>query len=205
MNKAIYIHGLGGSGNGSSARNIKKILETDYEFFAGTYDLLNPSEAFSQIQNDAVDASFVVASSLGAFYAASLVTDTPILLLNPCLDPENAIPKILYPEQRKNFDEEKCIKEWREIKKEWNKLDREDLGTRFAVFSDRDELFSFIDVYRKNFGIHFGADNFCMISGTHEIAKDETQLAHALLEYKEYRVKSGKLMSAQSDFCFGGW
>ncbi len=96
MNKAIYIHGLGGSGNGSSARNIKKLLETDYEFSAGTYDLLNPSEAFSQIQNDAVDASFVVASSLGAFYAASLVTDTPILLLNPCLDPENAIPMLTF-------------------------------------------------------------------------------------------------------------
>lgn len=98
MRKAIYIHGLGGRGNGSSAQNVKKLLETEYEFSAATYNLLNPEQAFGQIQKDASDTGLVVASSLGAFYAASVNICTPILLLNPCLEPEHVIKNILYPE-----------------------------------------------------------------------------------------------------------
>ena len=74
--KAIYIHGLGGSGNGSSAQNVKKMLEDEwsgkYEFSANTYDLLKPEESFEKISTDVKDADFVIASSLGAFYAVSV-------------------------------------------------------------------------------------------------------------------------------------
>jgi len=94
MKKAIYIHGLGGSGNGSSAKNVKKMLESvwpgEYEFFAGTYNLLEPKQAFEQIQKDVKSADLVIASSLGAFYAVSVFVGTKILLLNPCLEPEKA-------------------------------------------------------------------------------------------------------------------
>ena len=206
MNKAIYIHGLGGSGSGSSAKNIKKMLETvwpgEYEFSANTYNLLEPKQAFEQIQKDVKSADLVIASSLGGFYAVSVPVCTKILLLNPCLEPENAIIKILYPEQKKEFDEERAVGEWAEIKKNWNFLDREDCGMRFGVFSDKDELFSFVDTYKEKFGTCFGTDNFCKICGTHEIAKDEAQLSQALWAFKKYGDCAGKVMAGQSSYCF---
>ena len=83
--KAIYIHGLGGSGNGSSAQNVKKMLEDEwsgkYEFSANTYDLLKPEESFEKISTDVKDADFVIASSLGAFYAVSVFICTKMLLM----------------------------------------------------------------------------------------------------------------------------
>ena len=167
----VYIHGLGGSGNGSSARNVKATLGEDYDFYAGIYNLLEPKKAFEKIRHDIKYSDFVIASSLGAFYAASVNVGTRMLLLNPCLEPEKAIKNILYPEQKKDFDEEKCLAEWAEIKNGWSEIDREDKGKRFAVFSDKDELFSFYDVYKENFGTFYGMENFCMIDGTHEIAK----------------------------------
>ncbi|MCR5288909.1 MAG: hypothetical protein K6E51_02825 [Treponema sp.] len=207
MKKAIYIHGLGGSGNGSSAKNVKKMLESvwpgDYDFSASTYNLLEPEEAFDQIQKDVKDADLVVASSLGAFYAVSVHVCTKILLLNPCLDPEKAIPKILYPEQKQGFDEERAVREWGKIKQNWQLLDREDCGMRFGVFSDKDELFSFFDTYKENFGTCFGTENSCMIHGTHEIAKDKSQLAQAFSAFKKYGELAGKIMAGQSSYCFG--
>ena len=205
MNKAIYIHGLGGSGNGSSARNVKKLLEGEYEFSASTYNLLNPEQAFSQIQNDVRNADFIVASSLGAFYAASVNVCTPILLLNPCLEPENTIKNILYPEQRKDFDEEKCHREWIKIKEGWNLIDHESCGSRFAVFSDNDELFSFRDVFKKNFGTFYGTENSCMIHGTHEIAKDEKCLSESLSLFKKYVDVADRIAGNQSAGGFGGF
>lgn len=119
--KAIYIHGLGGSGNGSSAQNVKKMLEDEwsgkYEFSANTYDLLKPEELFEKISTDVKDADFVIASSLGAFYAVSVFICTKMLLLNPCLEPETAIPKILYPEQKNDFDEENRLPHGRKSRK----------------------------------------------------------------------------------------
>lgn len=207
--KAIYIHGLGGSGNGSSAQNVKKMLEDEwsgkYEFSANTYDLLKPEESFEKISTDVKDADFVIASSLGAFYAVSVFICTKMLLLNPCLEPETAIPKILYPEQKNDFDEEKSVAAWKKIKKKWKLLDREDCGLRFGVFSDKDELFSFKDVYEKNFGTSFGAENFCMIHGSHEIAKNENQLKAAFESFKKYGDESGDVMARQSSYCFGSW
>jgi hypothetical protein len=74
---------------------------------------------------------------------------------------------------------------------------------RFGVFSDKDELFSFFGTYKENFGICFGTDNSCQISGTHEIAKDEKQLAQALNAFKKYGEQAGKVIAWQSSFCFG--
>lgn len=187
MKKVIYIHGLGGSGNGSSAKNIRKILDSGYEFSANTYDLLKPSEAFERIEKDVKGSDIVIASSLGAFYAASVVCDKIMLLLNPCLKPEYIIKHILYPEQKNAFDEEKCRQEWLEIKKSWNELAREEMLCRFGVFSDNDELFSFYETFKVHFGTYCQAnDNSAFIEGTHEIAKNETALKKSLDLFFEY-------------------
>ena len=232
MKTAIYIHGLGGSGSGSSAKNVKKALSSlsdtnkafknlfggeEFSFSAGTYDLLKPEQAFPQIQADMKKADLVIASSLGAFYASCALWDdafsgaqcnsvaggdsgagdfagttgatknTRILLLNPCLEPENTIKNILYPEQKKDFDEEKCHSAWKTLKENWKKLPAEKRGLRFGVFSDRDELFSFRPLFIANFGTSApNQENSVMISGTHEIAKSEEQLSSALNAFLKY-------------------
>ena len=43
--KIMYVHGLGGSGNGSSAKNIKNYFGSSHTYILGTYDLLNPTVA----------------------------------------------------------------------------------------------------------------------------------------------------------------
>ena len=206
MAKVIYVHGLGGSGNGSSARNIKKMLGEEHEFSAGTYDLLNPAAAFNRIMEDAKSADIVIASSLGAFYAASLPLEKTMLLLNPCLEPENVIKGILYPEDAAKFDKEKCNREWLKIKGGWKDFGKELCAKRFAVFSDKDELFSFWQTFTDFFGCgssvenspgenspgenttgkNKSGENSAMIHGTHQIAKDDAQLAQALELFKEY-------------------
>lgn len=69
MEKAVYIHGLGGSGTGSSAKNIKTLLSGLYDVQANTYDLLDPLNAFKQIKKDCRGAKLIIASSLGGFYS----------------------------------------------------------------------------------------------------------------------------------------
>lgn len=59
MDKAPYIHGLGGSSGGTSTSNIKKALDGLYEAKANTYDLLNPKEAYSQIKQDALGCDLI--------------------------------------------------------------------------------------------------------------------------------------------------
>lgn len=48
---------------------------------ANTYNHLDPVNAFEQIKKDTEDADIIIASSLGAFYASCLFTDTVKLLV----------------------------------------------------------------------------------------------------------------------------
>lgn len=177
MNKAVYIHGLGGSGNGSSAANVRKALVSEYEFSASTYDLLKPKESLERIKKDVEGADLVIASSLGGFYASVLDGENKIILLNPCLMPDIVIESILYDEQKVLFDKDKCVSEWKEMRAEWKEKHS---NVKFAgIFADKDELFHFQEVFDKNFkSMHYG--DSAMISGTHEIAKDTKQLHDAL-------------------------
>ena len=203
MRKAIYIHGLGGSGNGSSATNVRNFLKGRYELSANTYDLLQPEEAFAQIKNDVEGFDLIIASSLGAFYASALDKKIPTILLNPCLEPKSAIPPLLYPEQKAMFNQEKCFKEWDKISLLREKLSEEsrvetvsgdeDFRTvKVGIFADNDEYFSFKEKFISLFGTEneeemsrnrdtFGGNKNCFgIHGTHEIAKHPEMLKDAL-------------------------
>lgn len=208
MKKIIYIHGLGGSGNGTSAKNVKKFLENtklpreiindDFCVEGNTYNLLNPMESFNQIKEDILqnpNVKMIVASSLGGFYASALETICPTILLNPCLCPKEAIPPLLYPEQRKDFDEKKCFEEWTEIQKLQDELSIESKTQKVGIFADKDEYFSYKNLFKNNFTTSKNStfENAITIYGTHEIAKDENQLKTAIsnaIEYFEILAKS---------------
>ena len=72
-------------------------------------------------------------------------------------------------------------------------------------FLTRTSFFSFKDVYEKNFGTSFGTENFCMIHGSHEIAKNANQVKAAFESFKKYGDESGDVMARQSSYCFGSW
>lgn len=201
MEKAVYIHGLDGSGNGSSAKNIKKILDGIYNVVANTYDHLDPVNAFEQIKKDTEDADIIIASSLGAFYASCLFTDTVKLLINPCWNPCEAIPEIAYKDQKERMEKGNCIEEWENLMKSRNTFDSEVRGSSFAVFSDNDELFSFVDEYASDFLTHFNdTDNMARIHGTHEAAKDMESLGEAFNCFWTYlkRVTNGRAKIMES-------
>jgi len=187
MEKALYIHGLGGSGTGSSAANVRKALEGIYDVVANTYNHLDPLETFAKIKEDAENVDVIIASSLGAFYALSLDTIKPILVLNPCVCPKKVIPGLLREDQKKDYDEEKCFEEWDILEEGWADIDSENCAMRFAVFSDKDEYFSFEKEFIENFkNLHYGLKNTKFINGTHEIAKHTDQLKQAFSAFFKY-------------------
>lgn len=181
----IYAHGLGGSGNGSSRKNVealvRKLFGNDINFFAETNDLLKPAEAFNNITKY-TSADLIIASSLGGFLASCLPltkdSNTKIILLNPCLVPQEAIEPILWEEQKPLFNKEKCIKEWNEIQSVWDKNNIERNNHYVGIFSDNDEFFHYKPVFDDNFKASF--INSAIINGTHEIAKDTNQLETAI-------------------------
>lgn len=187
--KIVYVHGLGGSGTGSSSKNIQKLLDgiykdsmQKYDFYAGTYDLLQPMESFNQIQKDVEDADFIIASSLGGFYSSALdmkKVKGKVILLNPCLKPQEAIEPLLYEEQKALFNKEKCLKEWDEIQTHWKERSNSENDKYAGIFADGDEYFHYKNVFDENFKPTFG-ENSALIEGVHEIAKHPEQLEAAM-------------------------
>lgn len=174
--KAVYIHGLGGSGEGSSSKNIRKFLADEYDLSSSTYDLLQPQEAFTKIKKDAEEADLVIASSLGGFYASCLNVKGKVLLLNPCLLPQKVIKEILASMNLSFENEDLCVREWNELQKLWYEKSFDNYA---GIFADNDELFHFKNVFDENMKSACG-ENSAMISGTHQIAKDDKQLKDAL-------------------------
>lgn len=183
--KAVYIHGLGGKGTGSSACNVKELL-SEYEFSAGTYDLLKPMESFLQIQKDVEDADLIVASSLGGFYASALSVkpNQTVILINPCLKPHEVIEGILYEDQKRSFNRDLCLTEWKELAARWNKTALEAHNHFFGVFADQDELFHYQNVFDEYFA-PAKFKNSVVVSGKHELAKDKEKLKAAFDKVEE--------------------
>lgn len=185
MKKAIYIHGLGGSGTGSSSQNVRKLIADQYSLDAFTYDLLDPATAFANIQQDVKGYDLIIASSLGGFCASALNNETPCILLNPCMKPQEAIEPILWPEQQKLFNKEKCLSEWNAISAGWSKMSDAVKKSKFGVFADEDEFFHYKDFFDSLFK-NEEKPNSCMINGVHEIAKFPDQLCQALKNGFDY-------------------
>lgn len=71
-------------------------------------------------------------------------------------------------------------------------FDWETKAAKIGIFSDGDEYFSFEKEFEHIFGTSVGKNHF-KIHGTHEIAKDMTQLTDAISQAWDYleRVNSG--------------
>lgn len=195
MKKAVYIHGLDGSGSGIPAKNVRRLLGKFFDITSNTYDLLNPDEAFNEILDDTKDADLVIASSLGAFYASCIPINIMKLLINPCWDPCEAIPVIAYDDQMERIKTYNCLEEWENMCYSRETFDNETRGATFAVFSDEDELFSYVKEFKNEFLTHFNnTENYAIIHGTHEAAKNIDSLSEAIFYFQTYlnRVSKNK-------------
>ena len=88
--RLLYVHGLGGTRNGSTSKNLLKIAkENDIEFFSfdipfNPYDAINSIEKFIKENN----INLLISSSLGAFYSLFVslkeeFKDLNVIVINP--------------------------------------------------------------------------------------------------------------------------
>ena len=178
--KILYVHGLGGTKNGSTSKNLKEICnKNNIDFYS--FDVpFDPIKAVTTIINfikeNNIDA--VISSSLGAFYTlnASLRFDNlKTIVINPAFD--------VYNDILNNFG--KGIKEYRGIREDGIQqyelndnyyeallilkkvFDREISNQKFdnwyGYFSTNDEYFS----HKKEFEKF--SKNIRVIEDTHHI------------------------------------
>ena len=88
--RLLYVHGLGGTKNGSTSKNLLKIAkENNIEFFSfdvpfNPYDAINSIEKFIKENN----INLLISSSLGAFYSLFVslkeeFKDLNVIVINP--------------------------------------------------------------------------------------------------------------------------
>lgn len=87
--KILYIHGYGGSADGSTSKIIKSVRQKD-DVFSPSIPYKNPNESISVIKDyiKSFLPDAVVGSSLGAFYLWQIDCGIERVLINPAL-PEN--------------------------------------------------------------------------------------------------------------------
>lgn len=158
---ALYIHGLGSSKDSSTFKTIKDYFP-EFDWMTETFDLTSP-DVFDKIDRmvRTNKIKFVVASSLGAFYATLIEESVARILINPCLKPSVEIPKLteVSDEQVKKFEELEA--------KAKSIIDNEIRGCTFGIFGDEDETFSF----KNEFAKLYGKPRLITVPGKHKLEK----------------------------------
>lgn len=176
MNKKVYIiyvHGFRSSGETSTAKYLKKYLadsdepNTEFEIISNDYDLNKPFDTINEInstineirQHDKNSMIIVIGSSLGGFIA-NQIHHVYRILINPVLDPMNALKKhlnIKYEFYNKRIDNIKyaiidnlAFKDYSLIAKhQFDYIDHEDNGVTFALFGTNDKIINDEKIFNK--------------------------------------------------------
>lgn|GEM_PF-1698920 len=100
MTRLIYLHGLGSSGNASTAQGLKKVVPQGIHVVAPDYQPECYSESIEQLSKliqDTSDECLLIGTSMGGYYGLILAQQyyIPTLLVNPCFDPASMLSKYL--------------------------------------------------------------------------------------------------------------
>lgn len=90
MIKILYIHGYMGSGNGNASKLVKAALDRrgiEYQLDAPQFPVTEPDQMDGKLKELIPQYDYIVASSMGAFYAMQY-SECFTILVNPAL-PEN--------------------------------------------------------------------------------------------------------------------
>lgn len=88
--KILYVHGYMGHGNGNASKLVRVVLDQrgiEYQLDAPEFPVTEPDEMDKKLANLIPQYDYVVASSMGAFYAMQY-SERFTILVNPAL-PEN--------------------------------------------------------------------------------------------------------------------
>ncbi|MCZ6111070.1 YqiA/YcfP family alpha/beta fold hydrolase [Campylobacter ureolyticus] len=164
--RVLIVHGFNSSGNGTTANNLKSVLNNFAitKIIAPDFNLLNYDETILKINELSKNVDIVIGHSLGGYYTMGL--EIFKIVINPCID-----PLVI------NLDLNKKIN-LRELNRQLT----------FGMFAKSDELFDFYDYFKDNFSAEFyGVLNYTRIPGTHRPDKDSLNLG--LIKAFEYFTK----------------
>lgn len=90
--KIFYVHGIGSSGGGNTAKMIEKYFKTATVI---SPDIpVDPIEAYNFIKETAVDCDIIVGASLGGFYAM-MVPGIYKILINPAINADETVANVI--------------------------------------------------------------------------------------------------------------
>lgn len=158
--KILYIHGYNGHPYGNSYHHLKKAIGDKHELFSIDYDVQHPKLSLDIIYKFIKDnkINVVIGSSLGGFLTLYL-SGVSRIVVNPCCDPANELPKIGYNGP---------INEYKEILDNFKYFhDYEEYHLCSGCFTDNDEYLGtkYKDIFSKYF------ENTYIISDGHHITE----------------------------------
>lgn len=191
MMKILYLHGIGSGAESRTPAELRKDFP-DIEILAPELPV-SPKAAYEFLKDnywDDDDIGLIIGTSLGGFYALSMVGAlTKKLLINPALfadeDIRNGIGLGKQPFFTKRSDgaeeytiDEQFISELAEVRREIyknrdplypEKMEHNMINETYALFGERDSLLSHYDDFCKL----FCEDNAEKFDGEHRLSVDE--------------------------------
>ncbi len=192
IHNILYVHGLGGSKESTTCKNLREIL-TDCTIYAEDFDLFDVQGTQDKIESIIQEKKIgtLIGSSFGAFYVLSRKATPFRIVINPCMAPSIEIPKL---------DEsmpENVVKELFALEaktygiKSYNHGEKTPAmkNTTCGIFGTDDELFSYSAFFSQMYSdFTMYKDNiFFVEGGHHKLTKD--QLTPAIKEAFEFVKK----------------
>lgn len=155
--KILYVHGWKGSPNGNSFKKLKNLFQEYYpaaEVTAFAWDTEHPIVASCALNAVCADYNLIIASSAGAFLTLASTPEVPKILINPCMNPIEELPKLGASKE--------TVSEYGSL---FGFINRDDSMITVGCFAKDDELFG--DVYEQPFNEITGGTTFPIEGGHH--------------------------------------
>ena len=149
--KILYIHGFGSTGNSQTVQGLQKALGNDAIILAPQFS--NDLSTVAQIEQNIAEAkkymyefrpNVVIGSSFGGFIATFL-HGFPRILINPCLLPSERLHNLSPNMSKEDIELLKALETSHDI-------DGEMRFEMYGLFGLQDELFSYLNLFKKQYG-----------------------------------------------------
>ena len=182
IHNILYVHGLGGSKESTTCKNLREIL-TDCTIYAENFDLFDVQGTQDKIEKIIQENNIgtLIGSSFGAFYVLSRKATPFRVVINPCMSPSKEIPVL-----------DKSIPE--NVVKELFTLEAKTYGfkiynhgeitsamknTTYGIFGTDDELFSYKEFFSRIYSDYsmYKENMFFVNEGHHKLTKEQLKPA----------------------------
>jgi len=149
--KILYIHGFGSTGNSQTVQGLQNILGNEATILAPQFS--NDLGTVAQIEQNIAEAkkyknefrpNVVIGSSFGGFIATFL-HGSPRILINPCLLPSERLHHLSPNMSKEDIELLKALETSHDI-------DGEMRFEIYGLFGLQDELFSYLNLFKKLYG-----------------------------------------------------